>query len=148
MEDINNKWGLTVRGILKNEENKILLVKRHFKSRNEAKKWEIPGGKVDTGEFFEEALVREFKEETRLDIIIKGLYDAVETSFNKNNDIIKTVQIIMNVDFKNDLNNDIKLSSEHEDYKWLSLDEIKDFYNKNILTSTVKKALEKQEFKI
>ena len=63
---VNLEYGLTVRGIIKNKDGKILLLKRHPKSRTDPEKWELPGGKVEKGEFFTDALVREIKEETNL----------------------------------------------------------------------------------
>ena len=137
----SNKWGLTVRGILEGEENKILLIKRHSKSRNEGQKWEFPGGKVDEGEFFEEALIREFKEETNLDVDIEGLHTSVEdSSITSKDEIIRTVQVIMKVSAKSEEISNLKISFEHEDYKWLDSEEIKKFYNEDKLTSTTKKA--------
>ena len=56
-------YGLTVRGIIKNDNDEILIVKRHPKSRTDPEMWELPGGKVEKGEDFDVALVREIKEE-------------------------------------------------------------------------------------
>ncbi|MBI3485675.1 NUDIX domain-containing protein [Candidatus Daviesbacteria bacterium] len=53
--------------IIKN--GKILITKRGKKSKNEIGKWEIPGGSVEFGETFREALIREVKE--ALDIKIE-----------------------------------------------------------------------------
>ena len=64
---MDKPYGLTMRGIVKNKDNEILILRRHPKSRTNPHKWELPGGKVDPGEFFDEALVREIKEETNLD---------------------------------------------------------------------------------
>lgn len=54
----------TVGGLIFNEEGKIFLMKSH--------KWKdkyiVPGGHVELGETMEEALKREIKEETNLDI--------------------------------------------------------------------------------
>ena len=60
-------YGLTIRGIIKNDKGEILVLKRHPKSRADPDTWELPGGKVENGEFFDDALVREIKEETNLD---------------------------------------------------------------------------------
>ncbi len=46
------EYGLTVRGIIKNDSNELLVLKRHFKSRTGPKMWELPGGKVENGEHF------------------------------------------------------------------------------------------------
>lgn len=45
---------------------KIILIKR----KNPPYGWAIPGGFVDYGESFEEAAVREAKEETNLDVVL------------------------------------------------------------------------------
>lgn len=49
-------------------ENKILLVKR---TKEEGIYWAFPGGLIEQGESKEEALIREVKEETGLDIKVK-----------------------------------------------------------------------------
>lgn len=58
---MDKPYGLTMRGIVKNSNDEILILRRHPKSRTNPHKWELPGGKVDPGEFFDEALVREIK---------------------------------------------------------------------------------------
>jgi len=65
------KPGVAVDGVLiKNK--KILLIKR----RNEPfkNKWALPGGFVEYGERVEEAIVREFKEETGINVRIKKFF--------------------------------------------------------------------------
>ena len=52
-------------GVLK-KEGRICLSQRQ-KHQTFAEKWEFPGGKVEKGESFEEALIREFKEELNID---------------------------------------------------------------------------------
>lgn len=105
-------YGQTVRGILYNENNEILLLKRHSKSRTNPDKWELPGGKVDPGEFFDEALVREFKEETGLDVLLGDFYHAIQDDFPHK----RTVVTILEVEIKPKTATNIKISDEHVEY--------------------------------
>jgi ADP-ribose pyrophosphatase YjhB (NUDIX family) len=54
----------------KNGQEGIILIKR----KNPPHGWALPGGFVDLGESLEEAAVREAKEETSLDIILKSQF--------------------------------------------------------------------------
>jgi len=60
---------IRVAGILK-KKGKILLIKH---KKKEKEYWLLPGGGVDYGETFQEALKREFKEETALKIEVGNL---------------------------------------------------------------------------
>ena len=101
-------YGLTVRGIIKNND-KILIVKRHPKSRTDPEMWELPGGKVEKGEFFADALVREIKEETNLDVKVGDFCDAVQNDYMHK----RTVQIMMYFD---EVEGEVKISDEHTDW--------------------------------
>lgn len=74
-------------GMILNENNEILLLKRGKKSRYEPGKWELCGGQLEEGEPFEEALQREAFEELNISVqitkeLIHGMYsdmgDGVE----------------------------------------------------------------------
>jgi len=57
-------------------ENKILLVKVRSSG-----KWFFPGGGVEIGEKLEEAVIRECKEETNIDVKVNKYIDVLETYF-------------------------------------------------------------------
>ena len=145
---MNNKkdWGLTVRGVVR-QEDKILILRRHPKSRNNPHKYELPGGKVDPGEFFDMALVREFKEETNLDVKIDSLFEVVQDEFisRRTNQPISTVQLMMNLEI---MDGEVQISSEHDEYKWVSIEELKELYDEGMLTTTLRLTLEKRNFEI
>ena len=129
-------YGLTVRGIIK-DNDKILIVKRHPKSRTDPEMWELPGGKVENGEFFADALVREIKEETNLDVKVGDFCDAVQNDYMHK----RTVQIMMYFD---EVEGEIKISDEHTDWMWASLDEIR----KLEISTSLKKLLKKRDWEI
>ena len=94
--------------IKKNDQ--YLIVQRN-KHKHLGLKWEFPGGKVDEGESFEEALHREIKEELDLKIsidkkIAKQAYrdDKIDILLHYYECTLLTEEIVL---------------YEHEDYKWV-----------------------------
>ncbi len=142
MKKMNERkpYGQTMRGIVK-KDDKILVLKRHPKSRHNPNQWELPGGKCEKCEYFDQTLVREFKEETGLDIELGDFYEAVQVDYPNR----RTVQVIIYVD-ADDFN--VKISDEHTEFKWLKKEEIREFYEKDLITPSLKKALEKNDFEI
>ena len=131
-------WGLTVRGICEYN-NRILLLKLRSISAHDAGKWEIPGGKVKKNEFFDDALKREYLEETGLEIEIDSLYNAIQKNYTacKTGESIKSIQLIMKVSVKTD---EVEISDEHDMYGWFTKDEIKNMIENNELTPPAKNA--------
>lgn len=85
--------------------------------------WELPGGRINKGEFRENALRREIKEELGLDSFnLLGVVDY-EVWYHKDTNIsfCATVHLI-----KND-SDEIILSDESLQYKWIGEDEIEQY---------------------
>jgi len=134
---IMKSYGLTVRGIIKNDSDEILIVKRHPKSRTDPEMWELPGGKVEKGEHFADALVREIKEETNLDVNVGDFCEAVQNDYSHK----RTVQLMMYLD---DVEGSVEISEEHTEYMWASIEKIESLE----LSSSLKKLLEKRNYKL
>ena len=130
-------YGLTVRGIIKNDDDEILIVKRHPKSRTDPEMWELPGGKVEKGEFFTDALVREIKEETNLDVKVGDFCEAIQNDYMHK----RTVQIMM---YLTDITGEVKISDEHTEWMWANLERIKSLE----LSTSLKKVLKKRKGEI
>ena len=130
-------YGLTVRGVIKNKNDEILIVKRHPKSKTDPEMWELPGGKVEDGEYFTKALVREIKEETNLDCKVGDRGEAVQNDYSNK----RTVQLMMYLD---DVSGDVKISEEHTEFMWANLDKLKSLE----LSASLKKVLKKRNWVI
>lgn len=105
----------TVVAAIIKKDNLYLIVQRN-KHKYLGLKWEFPGGKVESGETFEEALLREIEEE--LSIVI-NVYEKIAEEKYKDNKI----DIILHYFLCSHKSGTIKLS-EHEDFAWV---EKKDF---------------------
>ena len=68
-------WTGGVRVIIENDEQKILMVKQEHPERTV---WMVPGGGIEEGETAAEAVVREMKEETGLDVTVGPMIFHIE----------------------------------------------------------------------
>ena len=129
---MKDMWGLTVRGICEYN-NRVLLLKLRSISAHDAGKWEIPGGKVKRCEFFDDALKREYLDESGIEIEIDSLYNAIQKNYTacKTGESIKSIQLIMKVSVKTD---EVVISDEHDMYGWFTKEEIIDMIEDNQLT--------------
>lgn len=136
-------FGLAVRAVITNEDGKILIIKRSSDSKTNPGKWELPGGKVDQGESFDKALLREVYEETNLKIKLDNVIGASQQDLP----LIRAVHIIMSGSI---VDGELNLSSEHEGYAWEFLENLKDYeladwLENFIMTSTKSETQEKED---
>lgn len=119
------KFSIIVVGAIIVDKDKILIVQRSQTEDIFPGLWELPSGKVEEFEKPEEALIREVKEETALDIEIFKVFGDFEYQALKNSQMRQIKQINFLVTAKNI--DQLKLSSEHQAYKWISQEQINDF---------------------
>ena len=98
------------------EDNKIFIAKRKAGGAL-SEKWEFPGGKVEEDESDENALLREFKEELGVEIIVGDLLGQTEFEHKGLNTVYAYY-----ISFKEFAN--FKLT-EHTEWRWACLEEIK-----------------------
>lgn len=104
-------FGLAVRALITDKDGKVLILKRSADSKTNPGKWELPGGKVDQGEPFDKALVREVLEETGLTISLGNVIGASQQNLS----LVRAVHLIMYAEI---VEGELTLSSEHEGYAW------------------------------
>ena len=93
------------------KDDKFLIAKRNLK-KSQGGLWEFPGGKVELGETYENALIREIKEEFNADIIVNEFVGENIHHYPE-----KDIKLLF---YKATLlSNQIELL-EHEDYKWIT----------------------------
>ena len=111
---------ITVGGLLV-KDNKVLVVRRSSAEPYLTGYYELPGGKVDFGDHPKESIEREFMEEVNLKIIALYPYRVFTYVSDKGNR--HTVELVYFVKIDDDVKN-IKLREEHDDFKWISVDEV------------------------
>jgi ADP-ribose pyrophosphatase YjhB (NUDIX family) len=117
-----------VKIFLKNPEGKYLLMRRSPVKYPEVKgEWDIPGGRINPGSLLLENLRREVKEETQLEITSRPkLIYAQDIIINNEKHVVR-------LSYVGEANGEPVLdTSEHMEYKWLSLEEMKQFQNMDV----------------
>jgi 8-oxo-dGTP diphosphatase len=96
--------------IIRNDENKILVVQRG-EATDHPLKWEFPGGKLATGESDEECILREIDEELSMEIVICEKMTTVVHDYGHKK--IKLIPFIC------DTLDDMPFLSEHVACRWV-----------------------------
>ena len=107
-----------VAAVIRDEEGRILITQRNLK-KAQGGLWEFPGGKIESEETKEHAIVREIKEELDIEIrcdkyIDEKVFNYPEKDFN-----LIAFECIK-------LGGEIRLL-EHESYAWVKEIELKDY---------------------
>lgn len=77
--------GVGVGAAIFDKKGRLFLTLRGKGAKNERGKWEIPGGAVEFGEKFEQALKREIKEELDIEIEVGELLDICDHIISEEN---------------------------------------------------------------
>ena len=121
--------------VVLNKENKVFVAKRIDNQKN---LWQMPQGGVDKGENYLAAAYRELKEETNLTCSRENLVFLEEAKPDKFYFWAKKWNGDLNVLIPNPETGKI----EHDDYRWASINDIKDIDNSEIPIYLLEKALD------
>lgn len=117
-----------VKALIVNDRNQILLLKANvanFEDGNKTPHWDIPGGRIQTGQTVGETLEREVQEETGLTGLGKPEFFTAVVS-NIQIPVSQTEKVglmLMVYKVTADLTAEIELSDEHIDYEWVDATE-------------------------
>lgn len=122
-------------------DGKILLEKR--KGEPGKGKWSVPGGIVELGETVEEAVIREVKEETGLDVAEPELIDVVDNIVRDEKGEIKWHFVILDF-FVKVKGGELRAADDAEEIRWVPLSEAE----KYDLTKTFRSFLQRNRARL
>ena len=110
---MGNQFFITVKGIIRRKDGKILIVRRSLSDDHLPGVWETVGGGMDEEHDPQVALAREIGEETGLDVQVGEPFYVF--TFRK-----QTGEFKVGISFLCDTENDtVVLSEEHDEYRWI-----------------------------
>lgn len=114
-------FNVGIKALIRNSEGKVLVL--HFNKETQNRKlvsyWDIPGGRINIGETYEQTLKREVEEEIGItDFDNVRFLTATIANFDIQNggQEVGLVLFVYEVDVTNP---NIKLSDEHSQYEWV-----------------------------
>ena len=110
-------FSLAVKAVILDDQGRCLLLRRSAVNRHFVGCWEWPGGKVDPGEDFAAAVLRETREEAGLELELVGLAGA--TSFE-----MPAVNVVLLCLEARAAGRELRLSEEHDAAEWVPLAEL------------------------
>lgn len=111
------RFALSVKVLVRDMNGRYLVIQRSLASKNNGGAWDFPGGKVDAGEDFATALLREVAEETSLTIRLRGLAGSAESELPA----AIVIYLIMEADV---VEGQVQLSDEHIAHQWVTPGEL------------------------
>lgn len=123
-----------VRGLLLNEKNEILMVEEKL----DEGKWSIPGGWCDIGFSPKEVMIKEFKEETGLDVEVVRVLSILDKKFYDHpQEPFYTYKIMF---LCKKITGELKNTFDITDVKFFSLDDLPPLSTPRILRDQIEKA--------
>jgi mutator protein MutT len=119
--------------------DRVLLVKRgHEPLKGE---WSLPGGAVDVGETLHDAVVREVREETGLDVVVGPVVEVLDRIHQTDDGRVEFHFVI--VDYLCTVaGGTMGHSSDAADACWVSVDDLPRYSLTTVATAVIAKALE------
>ena len=118
----NNKLHIvSVVAVIRNNEGKYLVLKRSDREIAYPGMYTFPGGKVEDNETVEETLIKEIKEEANLDLKPGKILLKDKSFIMPDDQTVKVFSYLCEVENSDD----IKISDDFTDYKWISFEDLK-----------------------
>lgn len=129
---------VAVGGIVEDEQGNILLVKTHHGG------WVFPGGQVEVGENLMDALIREIKEESGIDVAVSKLIGVYSnTGIHKFYDGVTDVPTKLMLDYIcKPVGGELAISDETSDSRWVAKEKVLDLVTALAIRTRYKAYLE------
>jgi 8-oxo-dGTP pyrophosphatase MutT (NUDIX family) len=122
-----------------NDKEEFLIIRRSDIDKR-AGQWTMPGGHIDDEDgSIEQGAIRELEEETGLSCKVSDLIYLGEPRFNKHYYLTQKWTGSVNVNKPNPHTGEV----EHDDWRWATIEEIKEIENTEIPIYLLEKAVEK-----
>jgi 8-oxo-dGTP diphosphatase len=109
----HRSFALSVKALVRDDRGRCLVIRRSPASKNNAGKWDFPGGKVDAGESFDVALVREIREETGIEVELEKTLGAAQSEMPA----LVVVYLFLQARV---VSGEVRLSGEHDGFEWMT----------------------------
>lgn len=130
-----SKVGVSQKVIILNDKGKLLAIRRSDTAPIRPLHWDLPGGDLDFGEDPIQGIIREIAEETGLAVEHPEPFD-VEAHVNPDGDFWVTIAYQARCGIE-----DVKLSYEHDEFRWVAPEEFLQLKSAEKLQRFVKKLI-------
>jgi len=117
---------LTIKAVVMNEKGEFLTLRRSKDNKYSIGKYDLPGGHIEENESLKDSVIREIKEETGLDVRFGEIIDVVEfpedsPQFKEEKRGLRCICYASS--------DEVKLSHEHDEYQWITLDKADEIFS-------------------
>ena len=119
-----------VAAIIFDDEGSVLLCKRSLHKEVAPGRWHIPGGKIETGETFKSAIVRELAEELHLEVT-SVVDTCMDCMYEVGNNMHRTMFVYTTT------TGSIILNHENDAYLFVDIDKINKFIDESLLSENI-----------
>jgi len=105
------------RALIIDQNGRVLVLKRSDDSSSNPGKWELPGGKPNKGETFEESFRREVLEET-------GFLINIQQSAGTADQLVSGHHVVHVVMVASIMSGGLAISDEHSAFQWVEMKEL------------------------
>ena len=117
-DDDKQVFFVATKAVILRKDGKMLTLLRGKDAPTNPLGWDLPGGILDHGEEADRGVMREIKEETGLDIIVPRVFHTIARANSLGEHWI-TIYF-----FAKATSEDVKLSWEHDEYRWIESHEL------------------------